>query len=85
MADEIDKGILESDLKNAEKLEKSMAQMRKMMEDIKTSTLESIRANNELGATANAALAKELTQTTTEVEETIISVLHINELPHHKQ
>lgn len=62
MADEIDKGILESDLKKAEDLNKSMAQMRKMMEDIKTSILESIRANNELGATSNAALEKELTQ-----------------------
>ena len=62
MADEIDKGILESDLEKAEALNKSMAQMRKMMEDIKTSILESIRANNELGDKSNAALEKELTQ-----------------------
>lgn len=62
MADEIDKGILESDLEKAEALNKSMAQMRKMMEDIKTSILESIRANNELGDKSNAALEKEITQ-----------------------
>ena len=58
MADEIDKGILESDLEKAEALNKSMAQMRKMMEDIKTSILESIRANNELGATSKRSIRK---------------------------